>query len=493
MKKAQRLQWGLNCAGSGSRLIYLGNPAIKVYHIMAAWICLFLTTVAVSAAQERPNFIILIADDVSASDVGAFGHPHVRTPNIDRLAQAGMRMDCAFLTTSSCSPSRSSILSGRYPHNTGAGELHLPLPAEQILMTEPLREAGYFTAASANWHLGEAARAKFDRVVDEGGPSGCEAWVKLLDERPRDRPFFLWLASHDAHRPFLAGKVRQLHTADDAVVPSFLPDVPEVREELAIYYDEISRMDSYLGQVLDALDEQGQSENTVVLFLADNGRPFPRCKHTVYDSGVRTPLILRWPAKVQADSVVANLVSVIDIAPTFLELAGLTPGPSFQGRSFATLFEDSSREIRRYVFSERNWHDFQSRERGVRSKEFLYIRNAFAHLPRTPPLDVLQSKTYGVMRDMWSAGTLSPGEMDSFVEPRPAEELYRTKDDPHQMNNLAEVPQYAKVLEEMREAYSQWAERTGDVVPDSPTPDGYDRETGRSLFNVAHPSFRKKE
>ena len=155
------------------------------------------------------------------------------------------------------------------------------------------------------------------------------------------------------------------------------------------------------------------------------------------------------------------------------------------------MFNDSSGEIRRYIFSERNWHDFQDHERCVRSKDFLYIRNAFAHLPRT--LDVLRSKTYGVMRQLSSIGTLSHGEMDSFVKSRPTEELYHIKDDPHQLNNLAEESHYATVLEEMREAYSQWAEQTGDVVPDSPTPDGYHRETGRSLFEVLHPRLRRKE
>lgn len=128
---------------------------------------------AASAQDAPPNFIVFVADDMAWNDAGAYGHPNIQTPHIDRLAQDGMRFDRAFLTTSSCSPSRCSILTGRYPHATGAGALHLPLPASQVILTGPLRERGYYTAAAGKWHLGDPTRPKFDDVL-AGGPSGCE-------------------------------------------------------------------------------------------------------------------------------------------------------------------------------------------------------------------------------------------------------------------------------------------------------------------------------
>ena len=154
------------------------------------------------AADSRPNFIIMIADDVSPEDIGAYGHPHIRTPNIDAMARDGMRFDAAFLTCSSCSPSRCSINTGRYPHATGAAELHQPLPEAQVTFAELLKQAGYYTAAAGKWHMGPHAKRGYDKVTEGGGPSGCEAWVKTLQDRPRDKPFFLWLASFDAHRGY---------------------------------------------------------------------------------------------------------------------------------------------------------------------------------------------------------------------------------------------------------------------------------------------------
>ncbi|MEZ6068226.1 MAG: sulfatase-like hydrolase/transferase [Planctomycetaceae bacterium] len=142
----------------------------------------------VGLGAERPNFVVFIADDMAWDDCGAYGHPHVRTPNIDRLAREGMRFDRAYLTCSSCSPSRCSILTGRYPHNTGAGELHLPLPIEQRLFPTALREAGYYTAAAGKWHLGNAVKDQLDEVREGGGPGGEAYWEPLLEDRPRDRP-----------------------------------------------------------------------------------------------------------------------------------------------------------------------------------------------------------------------------------------------------------------------------------------------------------------
>lgn len=449
--------------------------------IRATWIALAIVlTLGSSGSAAAPNVVVIIADDMGAEDSGASGHPKIRTPNIDRLAREGLRFDRAFLTCSSCSPSRSSLLTGRYPHQTGAEQLHWPLPADQVLVATPLREAGYWTAAAGKWHLGGAVKKQFDVVKEGGGPSGCENWVPVLRERPKEKPFFLWLAASDPHRPYGKKTVAQPHQPADAVVPPYLPDGPAVRADLAAYYDEIARMDAFIGLVLDELDRQKIADDTVVIFLSDNGRPFPRCKTTVYDSGIRTPFIVRWSGQVKP-GVCGKLVSAVDLAPTILGLAGAKPGASFVGKNFRTLFTDPSRTVREFIFAEHNWHDYEARSRAVRSERFKLIRNDYRDLPNTPPADAVRSPTFAEMQRLRDAGKLTPPLRACFVKPLPREELYDLDADPHELTNLAADAKHADTLIKLRRALDVWAKETRDFVPKKRTPDGFDRETGERL------------
>ncbi len=464
------------------------------------------------AAPGRPNVVLIIADDMAREDCGAYGNAAVRTPNIDRLAREGMRFDRAFVTASSCSPSRSSILTGRYPHNTGADELHWPLPGDRISFVERLKAAGYWTAAAGKWHLGDAVKDRFDLVREadpsgfqlgagqDGGSrmsakgageakSGCDRWVPVLRERPRDRPFFLWLASLDPHRDYEPGAINPPHRPADAVVPPYLPDVPEVRADLAQYYDEIGRLDRFVGEVLAELDRQGVADETVVLFLSDNGRPFPRCKTTLYDSGIATPLLVRWPGHVRPGGRCEGLVSTIDIAPTVLKLAGLPPGATFQGKDFSPMLADPSARVRDLVFAERNWHDYAAHGRAARSERFKYIRNDDTARPLTPPADAVRSPTFRAMQRLNAGGKLPPAQLACFASPRPAEELYDVEADPHELVNLAGDPKLAGELGRLRSALASWGRATSDATPDAfrLTPDEFDRETGEPLPNRVRP------
>lgn len=448
---------------------------------------LLLTMVALlpglaTAAEQtkRPNLVIMIADDVAWNDIGCYGHPHIKTPHIDALAREGLRFDAAFLTCSSCSPSRSSIMTGRYPHSTGAGELHQSLPANQVVFAGLLKQAGYYTAAAGKWHLGKSAEINFDRI-EGGGPSGCEKWVTVLAERPRDKPFFLWLAGFDAHRGYAKNAIPEPHTHDDIVVPPYLPDNDDTRGDLGLYYDEISRLDSYLGKVMTELEKQGVADNTLVLFMSDNGRPFPRCKTTVYDSGVKTPFVVRWPAGVKAGETSASLVSAVDIAPTFIELAGLKSSPTFQGKSFAPILKNPAAKTRDYIHAEHNWHDYQAHERSARNDRWLYIHNAFPHLTGSPPADAVRSPTYRAMMELEQAGKLPSDQRGCFIAPRPAEELYDVTADPHQLNNLATDPAHAATLKQLQAVLAEWVKATDDRVPERPTPDKFDRLTGKGI------------
>jgi len=428
-------------------------------------------------AEPQPNFIVMIADDVSWSDLGVYGHPHIRTPHLDQMAAEGLRYQQAFLTCSSCSPSRCSIMTARYPHSTGAGELHQPLPASQIIFPALLKQAGYYTASAGKWHLGKAAEAGFDHIVG-GGPSGCEKWVETLRERPRDKPFFLWFASFDAHRGYSKNAIPQPHQEKDAVVPPYLPDQSPTRGDLALYYDEIARLDSYAGKVFAELKKQDVDDNTFVIFLADNGRPFPRSKTTVYDSGVRTPFLARWPGRIKPGGLCQELVSSIDIGPTILELAGLPQAASFQGVSFVSQLSDPTAVVRDYVAAEHNWHDYEAYERSVRDKQFLYIRNWRPELPGTPPADAVRSPTYGLMQKMHAAGTLNSHQQGCFAVPRPAEELFDIAADPHCLHNLASDKKHQQKLRAMRTLLEEHRKTYQDEVPTRLTPDGFDRVTG---------------
>lgn len=464
----------------------------------------------------RPNLILIIADDLGWEDSGPYGNAAVRTPHLDRLAREGMRFDRAFVTASSCSPSRASILAGRYPHNTGAEELHWPLPASQVTFVEKLREAGYWTGAAGKWHLGDAVRDRFDRIreADSSGfqlpagkqaekgrfvekqagdaQSGCADWLPLLADRPKGKPFFLWLASLDPHRDFSEGAFDPPHDPAAVKLAPYHPDTAEVRADYAAYYDEIARFDSHVGRLLDQLEQEGLTERTAILLISDNGRPFPRDKTTLYDSGIRTPWLWRWPGQVAPGSRCDRLVSTIDIAPTLLEIAGIAdPGPTFAGRSFLPLTRDPGTPLRDFVFAEKNWHDYEDHARAVRTERYKYIRNDYPDLPLTPSADAARSPT-GLALAAWrDQGRLLPHQRVPFDRPRPAEELYDTIDDPHELRNLAGDPGHGVVLETLREALREWERETGDRVPDLRTADEFDRETGKPTAARMRPRWDK--
>jgi arylsulfatase A-like enzyme len=252
-----------------------------------------------------------------------------------------------------------------------------------------------------------------------------------------------------------------------------------------MYYDEIGRLDLYVGKVLAELERQGALDRTAIVFITDNGRPFPRCKTSVYDSGIRSPLLVRWPGRVKPGSVCGSLVSSVDIAPTLLELAGLPAEPAFQGKSFAGLLADPAATIREHVIAEHNWHDYAACERAARSARFKYIRNAWPDLPGTPPADAVKSITFQEMRRLRDAGELPPEQMACFIKPRASEELYDVEADPQEMRNLAADPAHAATLRQLRDVLDRWQQETADVVPSPRPPDTFDRETGDPLSKPA--------
>lgn len=462
------------------------------------WLLLLLmVSQSLAQSNSRPNVVLIIADDLAWDDTGAYGNSRVRTPVIDRLAREGLRFTHAFVTISSCSPSRSSMITGRYPHSTGAGQLHLPLPIEQVTFVEKLRAAGYWTAASGKWHLGAAIKERFDVVDDPGeagfqtdpktglmlakDDSGAAGWLPVIRQRPKEKPFFLWLAALDPHRDYVENSIPNPHKPADVIVPPHLPDTPEVRYELALYYDEIARLDGNVGKVLAELERQGVADNTLILFTSDNGRPFPGAKTTMYDSGIRTPLIARWPKMIRQGITSDSLVSSVDLAPTILQLAGVAIPSTVQGRSFVRILADPASRTRDAIYAEKNWHDYEDRVRAVRTERFKFIRNDYPDLAGTPSADAGRSVTMAAIRRLYSEGRLTPQQARIFLKPRPAEELYDIIADPNEAANLANDPRHAKKLIELRRMLKRWERLNNDAMPAFRRPDEFDRETGRPL------------
>lgn len=455
-----------------------------------------LVLAVAAAAAGRPNFVVIIGDDISAADLGCFGNRGIRTPNLDRLAAAGLRFTNAYVTASSCSPSRSSIIASRYPHNLeAAAELHGELPRGLPLLPGLLRAAGYYTVQSGKAHFGTPAGSQEGPALEgfevhgdaglaelSGGRSGANRWVERLRARPADRPFFMWFASHDAHRVWDADSFAGFTRPEEVTVPPQLADTPETRADLASYYDEIVRLDYFTGEVVRELERQKVMEDTVVIFLTDNGRPFPGAKTRLNDDGSKTPLIIRWPRGIAgAGEVRPALVSSIDLAPTLLELAGLPRPETFQGVSLTPLFRDPGATVRDYVFAEQNWHNFPAHVRMVRQGRYVYLRNAWPDLPLPGASDTFYNPSADALRRLAAEGRLNALQRDVFLAPRPAEELYDVGLDPAQAHNLALAAEPPPELAQLRAVLDRWTRETGDTVPTDPTPANIVLATGERL------------
>jgi arylsulfatase A-like enzyme len=441
-----------------------------------------------TAAGRAPNVVVFIADDLGWEESSPYGNPVVRTPNLQRLANEGLRFDRFFLTASSCSPSRSSLFSGRYPHNTSAKDLHTDMSPDVELFIEPLRVAGYFTMLIGKSHGTNHAAVvkKFDVMTkaDWNRPwTMGDMWERALRERPMDRPFFLWAASIDPHRPYRQGEYRQRHDPAKVIVPPYYPDNAAVREDLADYYDEIARFDEHVGQALRVLAEQGVLDQTVILVMTDNGRAYPQAKTRVNVAGLKSPLLVRYPPLVQPRGVAPGLVSAVDLAPTLLELAGAPALRQTDGVSFVRLLRDPAARVRTTAFAEHNWHGTRAFERAAITESHLYIRNWLPELSNPPPGEVAPLPFYQAMRVEYEAGRLPAVQSDSLIAPRPAEELFAIDTDWHCLRNLVGQPGAAETLRHLQAELAAWQQRTGDAFPgkDQLRGDNVDRRTGQPI------------
>jgi N-sulfoglucosamine sulfohydrolase len=415
---------------------------------------------AAQAGAALPNIVFLISDDHSWSDLGCYGNTAVHTPNLDRMAREGMRFNHCYVASPQCSPNRSAIFTGCTPHSTATSRLHTPMPEWEPTFLEPLKERGYFTGAFRKVHQGKEFDRRWDFYADRTAP-----FEKFFDALPANRPFWLQLGFTDPHRPYRPGAFTPPHDPKNVRVPPFLPDLPEVREDLAHYYDFTARMDAECGQLFEILRRRGLDRNTLVVFTGDNGMPFPRAKGSCYDPGIRVPALAWWPGRIAPGAVREELIAHVDLAPTWLDAAGIAAPAKMQGRSFLPLLTGGAYRPRAEVFSERNWHDNFDPIRAVRTGRYKLIFNAAPHFPYRPAWDIENSPSWAAMLRQSRRGGMRPEHAALFEPARPPLELYDLQNDPHEFNNLAGDPAHRDALDDLKRRLSGWMHGTRDYLP----------------------------
>ncbi len=432
-------------------------------------------------AAERParNVVLLVADDLGFQ-LGCYGDKKIRTPNIDGLAKNGVRFTHGFAAVSSCSPSRSTLYTGLHTHTSGQyGLAHNShnFHTRDNVQSLPglLKKNGYRSGIIGKLHVLPPSVYPFDVEVHKD-LGGNRSVARMGEEARRffrdcgDKPFALVVGFSDPHR---SAKnfgnenkypgVKEVHyEPDDVTVPYFLPDRPEVRRELTDYYQSISRLDQGVGFVLDALRESKHAGDTLVIFLSDNGPPFPGAKTTLYEPGVHLPLILSSPEQKRRGVTNNALVSWIDILPTILDWAGVKAPPALTGRSVLPILEEEDPKGWDVVYGSHQCHEVTMYYpmRMVRTRTHKYLRNLAYKLDYPFSTDLYGSLTWqGILQR--GDKKLAERDIDNYVH-RPLEELYDLETDPHELKNVAADPKYAEVLKDLRERLKTWQVRTRD-------------------------------
>lgn len=421
--------------------------------LLSCFALLFSTAIL---ADDRPNVVWIVSDDLGP-ELGCYGYPDVATPNLDRLAREGTRFTRAFSTAPVCSSSRTAFQTGLYQTTVG-GHHHntrdkKPLVEWATTVTDEMRKAGYFVSNGRGSVEPETKLAKshLNWTYDAREFFDGNDW----SQREEGQPFFAQVQIKEPHRQFVNAEKEY----PNAPIPPYYPEHPVTTKDWANYLASIEVLDEKIGLVLDRLDEEGLSENTLVLFFGDHGRPHVRGKQWLYDGGLLVPLLARWPGKVEAGKVEEHLVSLLDLMPTTLAAAGAEIPENLVG---GNLFdpEFSGHEM---LFAARDrCGDAPDRIRSVRTRDFKYIRNYRTDLPymqhsgykrASYPVDT-------VMRVLHEEGKWNSPFM---AKTRPEEELYDLRTDPNEMENLAADPDFADVLKQFRSDLDDWIEETGDL------------------------------
>lgn len=449
------------------------------------WLAGTASTPVISARARvaRPNILWISCEDTSPC-LGCYGDPNAITPTLDRLAAEGVRYTNAYAVAGVCAPSRSGIITGMYPTTLGTHHMRCEakLPEHVKCFPEYLREAGYYCTNNVK--------------TDYNFPPPASAWDESSQSahwrnRPHGRPFFAVfnittthesrIRAGDQEYARLTARLKPAERRDPARmrIPPFHPDTPAVRRDWARFYELVTAMDYQAAGLLAELEKDGLADDTIVFFWGDHGTGLPRAKRWLYDSGTGVPLIVRIPEKfrggqVRPGSVNHELVSLIDLAPTVLNLAGVTIPEHMQGRAFLGPNLTPPRE---YIYGSRDRMDERyDIIRSVRDRRYRYIRNYEPYKPYYQYMNTPEGgPTMQELRRLHKLGHLPPAAAQFMAGRKPPEELYDLEADPHEVRNLAGSPRRRHVLERMRAAHRKWALETRDLGL-LPEPDIAERE-----------------
>jgi len=440
-------------------------------------------------SDARPNIVLMVSDD-HGLHTGKYGYDSIRTPNLDRLASEGVRFTNAFCTTASCAASRSVILTGQQNHTNGTyghthGRHHFACFDDVQTLPALLNRAGYHTARVGKRHYAPMdifpfqegfPPTKFERD-DVRMSEACRELVRT------DRPFFLYWCSMNPHRgggcieshpcrPDRFGNPPKDYPDDseetfrdaEVSVPPFLPDLPEVRAELAQYHQSVARLDRGIGRLVEILKEEDRYDNTVLIYVSDNGMAFPGAKTNLYEPAMNLPLIVRSPLHSARDATCDGLVTWADLTPTVLDFAGaLSDADPLHGRSFRRIIDEASpSDWREEVFASHTFHEITNYYpmRVVRRKRYKLIWNIAHALTYSSASDLWRSATWqGALK----AGLETYGRrpLEAYLH-RPRFELYDLQEDPDEVHNLASSAKHAGLLESLCESLRGFQETTKD-------------------------------
>lgn len=442
--------------------------------------------------SKRPNIFFAIADDWGWPHTSAYGDAVVKTPTFDSIASNGVLFTNAYISSPSCTPSRNAILTGQYHWRLkSGGNLWSNYPEGFPTYVQSLKEAGYFVGSY---------RKAFGPGSDGGKEVAGKQFAGLdqfLKERPKDQPFCFWFGASDPHRPYIwESGLRAGMKLEDVEIPPFYPESEAIRTDILDYYWEVQRFDRQVGEALATLEVAGELENTIVVMTGDHGWPFPRGKSNLYDYGARVPLAIKWHAAVPENRIVTDFVSTTDLAPTFLEAAGVDILPGTTGRSLLPILKSDAQgrvsSDRDHVLTGKERHTLAQMNhvggtpmRAIRTDDFLYIHNfkperwpaghpdgsyhgkIFMDIDASPTKDyIVEHKGQPDMEIYWQ---LSCGL-------RPADELYDMRRDPYQMHNVADRSEYANTLARLKAQLFKGLKATEDprVLGDGDSFDQYE-------------------
>jgi N-sulfoglucosamine sulfohydrolase len=419
--------------------------------------------VAGYAMASPPNFVFVIADDLTFREVGCYGG-QAKTPNIDRLATEGMRFTRCFQTAPMCSPTRHTIYTGLYPVKSGAYPNHTFAKDGTKSVCHLLGDLGYRVALSGKRHIGPEAVFPFE-YSGQKNPDMAAVESLMAESKAAGEPFCLFACSNEPHSPWNKGD-RSRYPEDKVQLPPYHVDTPQTRDAWSRYLAEITYFDGQVGEILDLLEKHGLAENTMVVVTTEQGNSMPFAKWTLYDAGLQTALIVRWPGKVEPGSESHAMVEYVDVLPTFIDAAGGSADAGFDGRSFLPVLRGDATDHKRLVYgiqTTRGTIDAPPYygSRSVRSDRYKLIVNF------TPEVTLTNACTTSPEFRSWvakaKAGDADAADKVRRYQHRPAVELYDLQEDPFEWENLAEDPAHAETVATLRGELEAWMTSQGDL------------------------------